>query len=176
MAIQQRQIDFLDEAVNPLAEAFRYTSRDLKLNRERRISGSQRRRLWLRFMGTAIGGLLLTLAPLLVTWGLLIWASGAGLSAALSDERALIGYMVGGILGGFYGLSNIKSLLLWADLLQSRVRIIKGPASVWGSYLQVGRYRFVIDERAAKLVQAGVSYRVYLLPASRTLLSIEFAD
>lgn len=162
--------------ISPFGEAFHFTHEDIRANRQRQLSWRQRRRLWGLFWLTLIGGLLLVMMPILVAWSLIWWATDQPFAAAMGDSRAGIGYLVGGLLGGMYFLANFKTLLLAVDLLGRRVRVLKGVAQIWGQYLLIGRHRFVIGEEAVGMLQSGLSYRVFILPASNTLLSIEFAE
>jgi hypothetical protein len=164
------------ESVTPLAAVFHFSPDDLRVNRERRLSFGQRRRLWLRFFTTVLGGLLLMAAPILIAWVLIVWSTGQNLEDTIFDNRAMVGYLVGLILGLMYGIANAKSLILAFDLLFGRVKMIRGTANIWGSYLSMGPYRFVIEDEAAAFMQSGMRYRAYVLPFSSTLLSIEFAD
>ena len=164
------------DLLTPLAAAFEYTPDDLKANRQGRLSGRQRRALWMRFWGVFLGLVLLVVVPIVLAWGLVLWSSDDGLSAAMNDTRAGLGYAVGAILGIFFAVANWPSLMMFFDLMRGRVRESTGEAHIWGRYLTVGDDRFVVGQDALNMLQPGLNYRVFLLPRSRTLLSIEFAE
>ena len=164
------------DVLTPLAAAFHYTPDDLKANRQYRLSGRQRRALWLRFWLVALGAVLLFTVPILLAWGLVLWSSAQGLNAAINDTRAGLGYAVGVILGSFYVIANWSSLMMFFDLLRGRVVEVTGPAEIWGRYLTIGDRRFVVDVDALQMLQPVLNYRVFLLPRSRAMLSIEFAE
>jgi hypothetical protein len=166
----------MSDLLTPLAAAFHYTPDDLKANRQFRLSGRQRRAQWLRFWLVALGAVLLFTAPILLAWGLVLWSGAADLNAAINDTRAGLGYAVGFILGSIYVIANWASLLMFFDLMRGRVVEATGPAEVWGRYLTIGGKRFVVNEDELQMLQSGFAYRVFLLPRSRTLLSIEFAE
>ncbi|HLA44005.1 MAG TPA: hypothetical protein VJZ27_11245, partial [Aggregatilineales bacterium] len=142
------------------SSAFHFTDADIKANRRGRLSRWQRGYLWRRWIITALGGLLLTLTPILLAWILIIWSTGQRFSDTLFDNRAVIGYLVGIILGVIYSAANFKGLLLLSDLMRSRVIPVRGKVEIWGQYLLIGQYRFVVDEEAIAVVQSGLQHRV----------------
>lgn len=170
------ELSTISETITPLASVFGFSADDLRANRERRLSFRQRRQLWGRFITTALGGLFLMIIPPVLVWFVIVWSTGQTLNETLGDQRAVFGYGIAALLGLMYCIANIKGLLLLVDLVGNRVRMIRGGANIWGSYLIMGHYRFVVDDDAAAFVQSGMRYRAYVLPASSTLLSIEFAD
>jgi hypothetical protein len=166
----------MSDVLTPLASAFRYTPDDLRANRQYYLSGRQRRRLWTRFWTLALGAALLFTVPIFLALGLALWSTDQSIGAAMNDTRTGLGYAVGFILGIFYVIANWSSLWMFFDLLRGRVTEITGPAQVWGRYLIVKDFRFVVDDHALQMLQSGVAYRVFILPRSKTLLSIEFAE
>jgi hypothetical protein len=168
----------LEEApLLPLGAEFRFNAHDLQTNRHRRLTTRQSRRLSGRFLGTFFGGVFLMAAPVALALGLLMWIEGQGLGQSLGDSRLTLAYLVAGILGLFYALANGQTLLIPWDLWWGRVASVRGTGQLWGSYLVIGgKYRFVVDERARAAIQPALIYRVYLLPASKILLSLEYAE
>jgi hypothetical protein len=165
-----------DKPLTPLADAFHFTPDDLRANRENRLSGRQKFKQWRRFWGYFWGGVLLIFAPILITWGLVMWGTEQSLSDTVYDSRSLIGYVIAVILGLIYITANFSPLILCFDLLVGRVYSVRGTAEVWGRYLRVGGYRFVMEEGDLSMIQPGMHYRVFMLQLSQTLLSIEFAE
>jgi hypothetical protein len=165
-----------DKPLTPLADAFHFTPDDLRANRENRLSGRQKLKQWRRFWGHLGGGVMLVVAPILITWGLILWGSEQSLSDTIYDSRSLIGYVIALMLGVIYVIANVSALVLFFDLLRGRVYVVRGTAEVWGRYLKVGGYRFVMDEGDLSMIQPGMHYRVFILRLSQTLLSIEFAE
>jgi len=166
----------MSDVLTPLASAFQYTPDDLRANRQSQLSGRQRRRLWGRFWLLALGAGLMVIVPIALALGLALWSTDQSLSAAMNDTRTGLGYAVGFILGIFYVIANWSSMWTFFDLLRGRVVEIVGPAQLWGRYLIVDEARFVVDDHALQMLQSGVTYRVFMLPRSKTLLSIEFAE
>src|SRR5436190_1210514 len=109
------------DQLTPLGAAFNFTPQDLRANRQGEISPAQRSRLWWRFAVTSVGGILLILAPIFVTWGLIMWSERQSLPNTVSDDRALIGYLMGVMLGTIYVIANFHSLLLSVDLLRGKL-------------------------------------------------------
>ncbi|MFP4321408.1 MAG: hypothetical protein ACLFTK_03045 [Anaerolineales bacterium] len=159
-----------------LGDVFNFTPDDIRANRQRRLSRRQRRRLWGRFIGTLLGGLVLMSVPVLLGLALISLETGISPRAALEDNRAIVGLLIGGLLGVLYALANWPSLLLLVDLIDGRVRSVRAPARLWGHYLLLGDERFVVGDDLDGLVRDGVRYRAFVLPLSKTLLSLEFAD
>ena len=160
----------------PLASAFHFSPDDLRVNRESRLSGRQRLYLWRRFGLLAGGGILLILTPMFLTWGLVMWSTEQNLDEVVYDDRVWIGYLIAVLLGVMYVVANHKSLALLVDLLMGHVQEERGIGQVWGRYLKIGKHRFVIDDDALEMIQSGLQYRVFVLPLSSTLLSIEYAE
>src|SRR5688500_3361033 len=128
----------------------------------------------MKFWGLLFGGLLLMVTPVLLGWGLILWGSDEALT--FTDSRALIGYLVGLVLGIIYVVANWQDLLLLVDLMRGQVVTVEATAQVWGKYLILDRYRFVLDDAVLALMKSGLRYRAFVLPLSQTLLSIEFSD
>jgi hypothetical protein len=160
----------------PLASAFRFTGEDLQANRQGKVTAAQRRRLWRRLFVVFFGGLLLLLVPILLAWSLITFATNQSFSEAFWDGRMFSGYLVGLLLWSIYLGANYRTWLLGLDLLRGKVISVAGPVRVWGRYLILEDYQFVIDETALSLVKTGLRYRVFILPSSCTLLSIEFSE
>lgn len=168
--------DGIDKEISPFNDAFGFTDKDLDANRAKRLSWRQRRRLSSQWLGTLVSTLLLAIVPILLTWSIVAYATDVTVIGAASASESLIGYVVGGLLGILFALVNHKTLMLGWDLLIGRVRSLRGVAQIHGRYLIIGKRRFLLDEDALKMVQSKLRYRVFVLPASSTLLSIEFAD
>lgn len=168
--------DISEERLFFLGDAFGFTAEDIAQNRQGRMTWAQRGRLWRRFWATALGGVLLAGVPAIAAGWLVHWATGIPLDAAFTDTRATSGYVVALLLGVIYVAANHKTLLLFIDLLLGRVQTVRGMMEIWGRYLVIGGYRFVAEETALESVQAGLRYRAFVLPASNTLLSLEFAE
>ncbi len=168
-------LEITDQSIT-LGDVFNFTPQDIRANRERRLSGRQRRRLWLRFWGLALGGALLVAAPVLLGLALISLETGISLGDALGDNRARVGMVLGALMGVLYALANWQGLALAVDLLDGRVRSLRAPARRWGQYLLLGDYRFVVGDDLEGLVRDGMAYRAFVLPLSKTLLSLEFAD
>lgn len=166
----------MSQELYPLAAAFGYTPHELSLNRQKRLSGAQWRKLTLRFLGVTLGGLLLALAPVIIAWGLLAVSTDQSLSQVIGDSRAWVAYVLAIALAGLYMASNYRALLLGVDILALQVRTIRGKGRLQGSYLVIGNYRFLLDETALQALQNDLVYRIFILPYSQTLLSIEYAE
>ncbi|NJL94280.1 MAG: hypothetical protein HC915_11430 [Anaerolineae bacterium] len=165
-----------DKVLAPLAEALRFSTEDLRQNRQGKLSIRQKGRLWARCLGTLAGGLALALAPILLTWLLLGWSNAQLTQANLADSRAWLGYAVGLALGAFFFVANFRAVFLLPDLLAAQTVPLEAQAQVWGRYLVIKQRRFVLEPPSLELIRHGVRYRVYFLPLSNTLLSLEFAD
>lgn len=159
-----------------LGPAFRFNADDLQTNRQGKLTARQRRRLWGRFWTLFLGGFGLLLVPILLTWSLIAFATKESLENALWDGRMMSGYLIGLLLWSIYLGANYKTWLLGIDLLIGKVTTVIGAVRVWGSYLMVEDYQFVLDETALKSINTGLRYRVFVLPRSSTLLSIEFSE
>lgn len=165
------------EQLTPLGAAFHFTPQDLRANRQGELSPAQRRTLWSRFVLTILGGGLLVLVPILVTWGLIMWAAQQNLNTTLSDNRALIGYLIAGMLGLIYFAANAQAVLLALDLWRGQTQAVVAPVKIWGGYLLMGKQRFLLDDDLdLSLIKSGLTYRAFILPLSQTLLSLEFAE
>lgn len=158
----------MTDAITP----FGYKTQDVRRNREGHLSAGQRRQLTQRWLVTVLGGVALVFAPIVLAWILILWGTGDNFAAVIS--QAWLGYLIGLLLGILYAAVNFRSLLLGLDLLRGIVKPVSGMARMWGEYLIVGQDRFVIEQR--ELIQDGLQYRVFFLPASRTVLSIEFSE
>jgi hypothetical protein len=159
-----------------LAAPLGYHPHELALNRQKRLSWRQWRAQALRFAGVALGGLLLTLAPMVVVWGLLSGSSDQSLSQSIGDSRAWIGYGLGLALACVYILANYRALLLGLDILLGRVRAVRGKGRTQGAYFILGNYRFLMEASALAALPDDLTYRAFILPYSQTLLSLEYAD
>lgn len=165
--------------LSPLAQlgkAFGYSVDDLKNNRVGRLSRRQRRQVWGRFSLTLIGWLLLLLFPIGVGLALVLWDGQTSFSDALFHPATSAGYLVGGLLALFYGVVQFSTLMLVVDVLRGRVHAISGPVERYGRYLYVKRSRFLLEQHKLDLIQSGLRYTFYILPGSRQVLSIEFAE
>jgi len=165
------------DQLTPLGAAFHFTPQDLRVNRQGQVSPPQRSRLWKRFILTLLGGILLILAPTLITWILISWSARQSLPTTLTDDRAFIGYLIAVLLGLIYAAANFRTLLLCIDLLRGQVQPLVAPVRIWGEYLLIGQFRFVMEEETdLTLIKSGLTYRAFVLPMSQTLLSLEFAE
>jgi|GEM_PF-7124804 len=173
---QTTAIENIDDMFFPFADEVGFLPDELRLNQDWRLSGRQRRMLWFRYWGTVIIGLLSFILPIGIAAGLLAWAESMPFGDALFDLRTQTGYIAAIILSIMYNLANYRRLLLGWDLMHGRIRTIRGGAQIIGSYLKIGDYRFVMPPEALEVLQPGMVYRIYLLPASGTLLSLEFAE
>ncbi len=160
----------------PLASAFHFTGEDLQANRQGKITSRQRRRLWGRFLMLFCGGFLLLGIPILLAWALIAFATDQPFSEALWDGRMFSGYMIGLLLWSIYLGANYRVWLMAVDLLRGKVIPVVGPVRVWGQYLILENHQFVLEDAALALVKTGLRYRVFTLPQSSTLLSIEFYE
>jgi len=166
-----------DKRLLPLGDIFIFTGEDLRRNRDGGLSWGQRRKLSLQFIGVVLSALPLVALPILAAWGLSAWQSPpTNPQAFLNANGTQYGYLFGGTLGLLYFLSNVRLFLLGLDLLRGRVVPLRGLAQTWGKYLFIGRRSFVVEEAVLKNVQTGLNYRVFTLPLSGLLLSIEFAE
>lgn len=164
------------EQVTPLAAALNFTLQELRANRGGEFTASQRRRLRLRLLASTLEAIVLMFAPVLLAWGLVIGSTSQSLATTITDQRTLIGYLFGAVLMVVYIAANFRVFLLAADLWVGEIVIIEAPAQLWGRYLILDSYRFVLEEATLALVKPDVSYRACILPRSHTLLSIEFAE
>lgn len=169
----------MSDELSPLAQlsqAFGYSVEDLKKNRAGRLSRRQRRQAWVRFGLTLLNWVLLLLFPMVVGLALVWWDGQTNLEDALFHPAARAGYLVGGLLAVFYGVVQFNTLMLIIDVMRGRVRVISGPVERYGRYLYVKRSRFLIEQHKLDLIQSGLRYTFYILPGSRQVLSIEFAE
>src|SRR5574341_809388 len=111
---------------------------------------------------------MLLAAPLLLAWALISQTTSKPFTAAITDQRALIAYLFGIILMLAYTTVNYRAFLLVIDLLRGKIIVINVPAQLWGRYLILGDYRFVLEESNLSLIKPGVTYRACLLPYSHT--------
>ncbi|NDJ87491.1 MAG: hypothetical protein GYB66_16575 [Chloroflexi bacterium] len=173
------QIEQRERELTPLArlgEAFDFSMDDLRANRNGTVTRRQRRKVWRRFLasfGTAVG---LFLVPVIVGWWLASWDQSLSLLEFLTAESALVGYLTGLLLAGFYISVNISSFLLSVDILRGQVVAVSGPVRRYGHYLFVDQQRFLLEAASLDLIQSKFHYTFYMLPGARHILSIEFAE
>lgn len=159
-----------------LGPAFRFSGEDLQANRQGKLTAKQRRRLWGRFFMFFFGGFLLLFVPIILALVLIALATGSALADTFWDGRMVSGYMVGLLLWSIYLGANYRTWLIVIDLMRGKVISVTGAIRTWGRYLMVEDYQFVVDEDALNLVKDGLRYRIFTLPFSSTLLSIEFSE
>lgn len=159
-----------------LGQAFKFSSDDLRANREGKLTFRQRRRIWQRFWQALITALLMLLIPIIVTWFLLFWQTSATLADVLNHPAALIGYSTGAILAAFYIIANAPAFFVVIDVWRGRVQAISGPVERYGQYLVLKKRRFLLESNTLDLIQNGLRYTFYILPGSQHILSVEFAE
>ena len=165
--------------LTPLAQlgvAFRFSSDDLRANREGKMTLRQRRIAWQRFWSTVIVFILLIMIPIMLAWGLLLWESDKSINDVMTDSAATIGYVTGIVLAIFYITVSYERLLLIIDTLRGRVAKISGSVERYGRYVYIKNRRFLLDSDKLELIQNGLQYTLYILPMSHQILSIEFAE
>ncbi len=163
-------------SVVQLGDAFNFTIEDLKANRARCITSRQKRIVWQRFWGMLLGGMGLLLMPPVVGWMLILWNTDQTLGDAIFDSAAVMAYIAGLLLSGFYVVVNFPKLLLALDTLRGRIQIVSGSVERYGRYLYVRKHRFLLEARTLDLIQTSLQYTFYILPSSRYILSVEFAE
>lgn len=169
----------IPEEITPLArlgQAFHFSGEDLQLNRRGKLSEAQRRFL-LHLFGR---GLLLALSlwalPALIGLILVWWGKDEAFPTLLFEEEAALGYLVGFLLSAIYCLVNLNQFLLLVDVMDGRVKTVKGIVQRIGFYLEIQEQRFLVEAHVLDLIQSGLHYRFYFSPYARRLLSVEFAE
>ncbi len=163
--------------LNILAKANGFTSEDLASNRNGQITALQR----LKPLGHVLGGLLTILIPLGIGGPIAFLVFSAANNTAF-----LLVFLIPALALGIFVLTGLWSVLNGLlDMSISGLRQIQGVGykreiirrrrgrSTRSCYYVIGEDRFQVNYRAYLALMDGLEYRLYYLPRTRKILSIE---